>query len=123
MSVLLKCVRFYFCQLLIIVSLPGRVNGQNYQIIKGYTVWASSRLWEDEVPRSLIQCAVVCKQTERCCCVVLTSSTGKCSYYDWFKDDSLPLWVVDGDADDKMILVKPVPGKILSRRYTRGVKP
>ena len=123
MSVLLKYVCFYFCQLLIIVSLPGRVNGQNYQIIKGYKFWESSRLWEDEAPRSLIQCAVVCKQTERCCCVMLTSSTGKCSYYDWFKDDSVHLRVDEGDADDTVILVKPVPGKILSRRYTRVVDP
>ena len=54
---------------------------------------------------------------------MLTSSTGKCSYHDWFKDDSEYLVVVDGDADDIMILVKPVPGKILSRRYTRVVGP
>ena len=80
-------------------------------------------LWEDEAPRSLIQCAVVCKQTERCCCVMLTSSTGKCSYHDWFKDDSSHLRVVEGNADDILILVKPVPGKILSRKYTRVVDP
>ena len=80
-------------------------------------------LWEDEAPRSLIQCAVVCKQTERCCCVMLTSSTGKCSYHDWFKDDSSHLRVVEGNADAILILVKPVPGKILSRKYTRVVDP
>ena len=94
------------------MSPPGVANGQNYQIFKGYNFQERSILWEDEAPRSLIQCAVVCKQTERCCCVVLTSSTGKCSYHDWFKDDSSYLAVVDGDVDDKMILVKTIPSKI-----------
>ena len=111
MSVWLKCGCLYLFHVFIVMSLRGVANGQNYQILKGYNFQANSRLWEDEAVRSLTQCVVVCKQTERCCCVVLTSSTGKCSYHDWFKNDSSYLAVVDGDADDIMILVKSIPSK------------
>ena len=111
MSVWLNSLSLYVCHLLIF-SRPETANAQKYQLIKGYNLWDNSLLWEDKEPHSLIQCLIICKQTERCCCVVLTSSTGKCSYYDWFKNESEYLAVEDGDSDDIMILVKPIPGKI-----------
>ena len=110
MAVLLKLGCLCLCSLPILFVLL-EANAQNYQLIKGHNLWEHSLLWEDKEPHSLIQCVIICNQTERCCCVVLTSSTGKCSYYDWFKDDSQYLAVVDGDADDVMILVKPIPSK------------
>ena len=107
--------RKYVC-IWLLIQLCNTAENKRYKKLPGYILGPSTLLWTDDVSRSLTQCLVICKQTEHCYAISMTSSTGYCAYHNWLLENGIPIVMKDGTYDDIMILVKPITGKLFFRR-------
>ena len=97
------------CVLLTLASLDGR----SYKYTHGLTL-TGPQLWSDGTSsRSPLRCIAACSRTEDCYAVGFSSVFLNCSYYHWFLGNDVSLSAVLGLDSDRVVLVKPIPGKFL----------
>ena len=64
-----------------------------------------SLLWTDTDPRSIIQCVLACKQSDRCYTITIGNLSKPCMFYGIGQDCTL-----SSDGEDFVVLVKSLPG-------------
>ena len=94
----------------LLIQVCNTAENKRYKMLTGYILGSSTLLWTDDVSRSLTQCLVICKQTEHCYAISMTSSTGYCAYHNWLPENDIPIVMEYGTYNDIVILVKPITG-------------
>ena len=96
----------------LLIQLCNTAENKRYKKLPGYVLRPATLLWTDDVSRSLTQCLVICKQTEHCYAISVTSSTGYCAYHNWLLVNGTPIVMENGTDNDFVILVKPITCKL-----------
>ena len=94
---------------------------KKYKQAHGMTL-TTTLLWSDASPSpSLLHCVATCSRVENCYAVGYSSVDLKCSYFHWFLGGEMSLNAVLGEDTERVVLVKPVPGKIFKNSLEMSV--